>query len=357
MSPYSLHVKSTCPVGVSPKPSHAQRLPPCLYCSDHSYEPLFDNVHDRLGYVPGHWAFWRCLQCGSAMLSPFPKPDDLVSYYPPAYSFTPELGQESAVKRLLARLEYRLFFQPQYEAQARRVFRGILWERMPERRLLDVGCGRGLRLLAFRRHGFEVQGVDFQPEVVAYVTNQLGIRAVCTDVAGLPQSFPRASFDLITAFYLLEHVTDVAATLSSCLQLLKPGGWFVGAVPLVDSLQARLFQERWMNVTEAPRHLSLPSQEGIKRVCRRVGFDKVAIRPDSAFACAAIVGLSLVPGAATTHLYGGASPRRALARLLAGAVTVLSVPWCLVDNHLRRRPALGMVFAQRPAESKGCEAA
>jgi SAM-dependent methyltransferase len=305
-------------------------------------------LQDRLGHVPGRWAFWRCRECGSAVLSPFPKANELASFYPPVYSFTLDLGRESPFRRFLARLEYLFYFQPQYEAQARRVLRGIDWQGVRGQRLLDVGCGRGLRLLTFRRRGFDVQGMDLQPEVVEYLRKELGIPAVCTDVQGLPECFPPASFDLITAFFVLEHVPSVEAVLESCFRLIKPGGWFVGAVPFVDSVQAGLFKGRWINATEAPRHLSLPTRAGMEHVCRRAGFDKVMLRPDSTLNCAGQVGISLFPGGTITHVYGGGRVRALAGRLLAGSVTMLSIPFCVVENYVLRRPSLGMVFAHKP---------
>jgi SAM-dependent methyltransferase len=328
----------------------ASTLPPCLYGAGDSYHPLFDDVQDRLGYVAGRWAFWRCRQCGSATLSPFPKLTELAYFYPPIYSFSLDLGKEGAVKRLMARMEYRFYVQPQYEAQVRRVLRGINWGGQSGQRLLDVGCGRGLRLLTFQKRGFEVQGMDFQPKVVEYLQTQLGIPAICTDVDGLSRCFPPAAFDVITAFHVLEHVPDVATTLRTCFQLLKPGGYFVGTAPFMDSVQADLFRARWMSVTEAPRHLSLPSQKGMKRACSQAGFEQVTIRPDSVLTCAGMAGLSVLPGAATTHSYGDRRLQTLLTRLLAGALAMFFVPWCLVDNYLLRRPALGIVFAFKPTQ-------
>ena len=319
----------------------------CLYCHGESFRLLYDRVRDRLGFAAGERQFWRCENCGSAVLSPFPKQEELSSYYPPVYSFNPEIGGQGRFKNLLASLEYRFFFRPQYVAQVRGVMRSIDFS-ATGRRLLDVGCGRGLRLLVFRDQGFDVEGSDFQPDVVEYVRTKVGLKATCTDVKGLLDNYSAKSFDLVTAFYVLEHVTDVAEVLQTSFQLLKPGGWFVGAVPFIDGLQARLFGRRWINVTEAPRHLSLPSHQGIEQLCRQVGFDKILFRPDSVLNCAGMIGSSLLPGAALTDVYGGGKLKAMLLRFVGAGVTLLSVPLCWLENYAGGRPSLGMVIAHKP---------
>jgi SAM-dependent methyltransferase len=320
----------------------------CLYCQSPRAEPLFDGVHDRLHHVAGSFTFVRCLDCGSARLAPLPRPEELAAYYPPVYSFTTDLGRQHPLRRLLARAEYRLFFGPQYEAEARRVLAAIGWLRGTRGRLLDIGCGRGLRLRAFQRRGFEVVGADLQDEVVDYVRRELGIAAVSSDVEGLLRHFSRSSFDIVTAFFVLEHVTSVDVVLDRAFRLLVPGGWFVGAIPFIDSVQGRLFGRRWINVTEAPRHLSLPTRAGAITACGRAGFVNVAVRPDSTMNCAGQVGLTVFPNGAITHAYARGG-RALLARLAGALVTLAAIPFCAVENSLVGRPSLGIVFAQKPA--------
>lgn len=327
--------------------ARAAELPPCLYCAGRMYEALYEGVEDRLKVVPGVWSFRSCCGCGSAMLSPHPRAEELASFYPPVYGFVPEV-ELGGWRRLLARAEYRWFFRPQYAAQVRRVLRGIGWRGRAGLRLLDVGCGRGLRLLAFRERGFEVHGMDFQPEVVDYVSREHQIPAVAGTAADVGAHFPPASFDLVTSFFVLEHLPDVGAVLGSCLDLLKPGGWFVGAVPLIDGLQVRLFGRRWVGITEAPRHLSLPSRRGLVEACERAGFTSAFVRPDAVTACASHVGLSLFPGAATSHVYGDGGSGRVLRRVAAGTAALAAVPWCLLENCVLGRPAQGLVFARKP---------
>lgn len=89
-------------------------------------------------------------------------------------------------------------------------------------RLLDVGCGGGL--LAPHVHGYEHVGVDLSDAGLA-VAAAHGIEAVRADAADLP--FADASFDVVVAGEILEHVTDLDGTIAEALRVLRPGGTFV----------------------------------------------------------------------------------------------------------------------------------
>lgn len=327
-----------------------QSLPACLYCSNHAYSPHIENVEDRLRFVPGLWSFYRCQHCGSAMLSPHPKPTDTAAFYPPEYTFSVEGDQPSWIKRLYAALEYRFYFRPQYKAQVRRVIASIGDRSYTPKgkSLLDIGCGRGLRLVAFREQGFNIHGFDFQQSDVDYLNKKHGISASAGDVMEIGRYFPENSFDVVTAFYILEHVSDVGSILNQCFKLLKPGGWFVCAVPMIDGIQAGVFGRRWLNVTEAPRHLSLPSQLGLKKALSRACFEQVSIKPESLTLCAGVAGLSLFPEAAGAHFYGKSRIKSFLLRALAAITSLVFIPICFVENKLLRRPAHGLVVARKP---------
>src|SRR5437764_1184158 len=81
------------------------------------------------------------------------------------------------------------------------------------------------------RLGFEVHGLDVQPDVVRYLREELAIPAECADVSEMARSHPPGSFDLITTFFLIEHIPDVRGAIAAMYGLLKPGGWLAAAVP------------------------------------------------------------------------------------------------------------------------------
>ena len=181
---------------------------PCLYCGHRAFNILHAGIEDRLRFIPGKRDWLVCKNCGSGILSPFPDISEIPGFYPPVYTFGLKQDQAGGtLQRILAQLEFQAFYRPQYEAQAQRILR---LTRVPkDGNMIDIGCGRGLRILSFRRLGMNVHGMDLIPEPVEYVKKELGIPAICTDMAGLPRAFEPGTFDLVTAFQVIEHVPDV----------------------------------------------------------------------------------------------------------------------------------------------------
>lgn len=92
----------------------------------------------------------------------------------------------------------------------------------PGAQLLDVGCGGGL--LAPHVRGYRHVGVDLSEAGLA-VAAEHGVEPVKADAAALP--FPDASFDVVVAGEILEHVLDLDGTVAEALRVLRPGGTFV----------------------------------------------------------------------------------------------------------------------------------
>ena len=95
--------------------------------------------------------------------------------------------------------------------------------------ILEIGCGTGHNLAMLGEFG-HVDGLELDDEARALSEKRLG-RAVMS--APLPElaEVPKAHYDLIGAFDVIEHIGDDAAALSSIARRLKRGGKFVMAVP------------------------------------------------------------------------------------------------------------------------------
>lgn len=334
-------VAVSCPPGLAPAAE-------CLYCGSRQLLPRYHGVLDRLGYVPGSRDFWACRACGSLVLVPLPRPDELASFYPPVYTFGTDLGDTGRWRQLLTRLEYAIFYRPQYRGQVATVLAHVARTPPPGRKLLDLGCGRGLRLIEFRARGWEVHGADIDAAAVRYLRDALGVPAVQADAVAATQIFPPASFDLVTAFHLVEHLPDVAAALAGCFALLTPGGWLAVACPLADCLGLHWFGSQWVSLTEAPRHVAVPSVRGLVLAARRAGFVGATVVPDHWLNCAAVYALSAVPVTATTMTMARGFFGAVTARLLGGLGLLAGLAARVVEGTTGAAPACGILLARKP---------
>lgn len=101
-------------------------------------------------------------------------------------------------------------------------------------RLLDIGCGGGL--LAPHVRGYRHVGVDISARALEIAAAH-GVEPVESDAAALP--FADATFDVVVAGEVLEHVEDLEGTVREALRVLKPGGTFV-CDTIADTRRARI---------------------------------------------------------------------------------------------------------------------
>jgi len=107
---------------------------------------------------------------------------------------------------------------------------------------LEIGCGNGFMLAEAKRQGFkEVWGVEPSNHAVAEAAPEIRTQ-IKVDVCkgGL---FTENSFDMITIFQTLDHLTDPSATLSMCRVWLKPNGVLLVFNHNERSLPARILGE------------------------------------------------------------------------------------------------------------------
>lgn len=107
-------------------------------------------------------------------------------------------------------------------------------------RYLDVGCEFGGCLAAFAQNGYEVTGLQNDPQRLEFCRangRDYGFedRVLSLDLAqDLGEQL--GSFDVITASDVIEHVADPAATLGRLVGLLAPEGTLMLRAPNKDSL-------------------------------------------------------------------------------------------------------------------------
>lgn len=303
----------------------------CLMCGSASLAMLYEHVRDRFGVTAVEQRFLACRACGSATLEAPPTAEAVAALYPEQYTFDRGHGAGSGLRATLASLEWRLFYAPTYRRRVA-ILRRLTGLR--HGRLLEIGCGSGLLLAHFRDAGYDVEGVELSAAAAAHGREHYGLPIRTGRVEELP--LERERYDAVVLVNVLEHILEPDALAARAYEMLRPGGCLVAGVPVIDSAYARLLGPRWGAVTEAPRHVSIPSYDGMVRLLARAGFTAVTSAPAPLAERAGSLVLSLLPSAATTVSYRRLSAlagvvRRGAAALMMGPALILAalerLPW------------------------------
>jgi SAM-dependent methyltransferase len=100
------------------------------------------------------------------------------------------------------------------------------------KRVLDAGCGAGYGSAELAKSALSVVGVDAAPEAMAYARENYRLPNLHFDQAScsaLPH--PDATFDLIVAFEVIEHLPDWRGFLLEVRRVLAPAGQFIVSTP------------------------------------------------------------------------------------------------------------------------------
>lgn len=140
--------------------------------------------------------------------------------------------------------------------------------------VLEIGCGSGLMLAAFRRRGWRVLGLERNEEAA-----EIGRRAQGLDISGVPleKLSATAPFDLIVLFNVLEHIHDPVSLLKECTRRLAQNGRVVVVVPNFASWQARMAGPQWFHL-DVPRHLVHYTPETLRDTLERAGLQVTGFR-------------------------------------------------------------------------------
>ena len=99
-----------------------------------------------------------------------------------------------------------------------------------QKNVLDLGCGTGYGTAHLAHFASSAVGVDLAPEAIAYAESHYSTaKFLQCSAAAVP--FPPASFDLITAFEVIEHLPDWHSLLVEARRVLRATGLLIVSTP------------------------------------------------------------------------------------------------------------------------------
>ena len=210
-----------------------------------------------------------CTDCGYIHAHPFPDEAALRQYYGHAF-FGPERWPQ-----YLDKAEYeRDYWLVTYRKRIKRAQKHILCD---VGALLDIGSGPGLSLEAGQQMDYRVHGIEPGDQAVAHIQAR-GYASVLHHGTFNDYQGPAGFFEIVTMYFLLEHVLDPQAVLAKAYDLLAPGGVLIIEVPR-DYTKIQAAMERvvpnegwWVALWD---HRNYFSRDSLGKLVRRCGYETV----------------------------------------------------------------------------------
>lgn len=139
---------------------------------------------------------------------------------------------------------------------------------------LDVGCAAGYFVELMQQHGFDSYGTD----VSEFIINQSSpyIRHKLHNAPFHATNYKKGSFDLITMFDIIEHLSEPSKELAISRDLLKDKGYIFIVTGNIRSLYAK-FLGKYNHFFAGPHHLMLFDHQTIKEILKQNGFKTINI--------------------------------------------------------------------------------
>jgi SAM-dependent methyltransferase len=222
----------------------------CVVCGGAVTKPWLTECPDYYLGTKFRVDYAECVECGLVQQTPMPAE---TAHFYSEYPIHQSKGKLFAlVRRLLIR---NVYLEPELDAS--------------EKLLFDLGCGDGSYLESVKDRYREVAGFEPVESHAKAVRDRLGCSVYAYSERALEKFAGRV--DVVTAHFVLEHVSDPHLSFDFAANLLKPGGFFYLALPNIRSGEAKLFRRKWHGL-DAPRHLSFPDENSVKLLAEKHGF-------------------------------------------------------------------------------------
>ena len=263
----------------------------CGVCGSRRFRHLF-NARDYIYGNEGEWPVAQCDDCDVVYMNPRIPAAQIHQFYPPDY-YTSTIGihdpermtwrraaKDAAVEKYFGYriprrdpLHYHVLgwlmlpFTKRWTATCKYIFP------IYGGRVLDVGCRNGQWLSEYRRLGWDVEGVEPDPDSAA-IAQQAGHRVFVGTV--LEARYPNDHFDAVTLWDALEHIDNPSEVIREIFRVVKPNGQVYISIPNFGSWYGRTFRDRWFMFT-APIHYYHYTQDTLTGLLRREGFGHIQV--------------------------------------------------------------------------------
>lgn len=207
-----------------------------------------------------------CNDCTFKFTNPIPYPEDLGKYY----KSEDYISHSNTNKGLVSKV-YKLVRNYTLKGKL-----NLVQNYVSRGTILDYGCGTGMFLKVCQDNGWKAFGME-PDDGARKLGTEMGLN-VFSDKERLKTYTNNQTFDIITLWHVLEHVTDLDETLTFFKDKLNKGGALIIAVPNYTSFDAQHYKEFWA-AYDVPRHLYHFEIKTIQKLLSKHGFSLVGTEP------------------------------------------------------------------------------
>jgi len=179
---------------------------------------------------------------------------------------------------------YEKHFLKFRQKQFRRDINTINAIKPPPGKLLDIGCAFGIFLNEALKTGWSVSGIDVSKNAVEYARSKYGLNIFMGTLAAAKME--SGSFDVVTAWDVIEHVADPGKFLEEAGRIIKKDGILAIRTPnaecaflKINKLVNDVFGDYFAKVgPKFEHHKYLFSVDALKRILAKHGFEVIDFR-------------------------------------------------------------------------------
>jgi len=256
----------------------------CNICKNDKDNTEYTAREMMFGYRD-KFTYFQCSKCGCLQIGEIPK--NLEKYYPSNYySIKDRKWDKQHIMPLFMRSR-----MTNYWINGNDLI-GLVWawrrKKEPpnfidwfkgrnirlQSKILDVGSGSGDLLMGMRKHGFrDLTGMD--PYLSEDIFYDKHVRILKREIYDLTEKF-----DFIIFNGSFEHIPDPSRVLIKAYDLLKPSGFVLLRIPIVESYAWEKYGVDWIQL-DPPRHLFLFTIKCVEILAAQAGFSVKDIVFDS----------------------------------------------------------------------------
>lgn len=238
----------------------------CNLCSSKDHKPFLQNI--TTWEHPGRFNLVKCQNCDLVFLNPRPRPNQIAQYYLPERYW----GGEDISKPSWESITEK--WRKERDKRYGRLYQEILRRFPKPARILDIGCGTGGFLTAFKEREWQVLGTEVSPWAAFFSKKTYGFPVRIGDF--LKVNLSGKKFEVAVFNNVLEHLFWPRETLMKISKILVGNGLLVVTVPNIKSLGFKLFEKEWYPI-QPPRHLYHFSPKTIRALFKKTSFKVLAI--------------------------------------------------------------------------------